>query len=250
MLFITQPRVGVAHNEILALQMQAREFGWDVVQAPQGWRLDEEVTASKQAGIPYGSQIFCEVICQQMNWKLKANTFDWLTKVPKKWLKRQVDFMTLREAKKITERKFIKPADDKCFDAKIYDVGEFLPNAILPDETPVLVSDVVEWTHEYRCFVRDNKVVTWSSYVYAGEMAEPKNFERRPPGKIHPAKFLDMVIPRINSKIKTENAVIDVGLVKGSDWAVIESNPVWASGLYGCDPAEALLTMAQAVEKG
>ena len=103
MLFITQPRVGNAHNEILALQMVARGFDWEVLPAPGGWRLDDEIIASNQEGLPYGSQIFCEVISQQMNWKLKANTFDWLTTVSKKHLRRQIDFMTLGEARKITE---------------------------------------------------------------------------------------------------------------------------------------------------
>lgn len=243
MLLITQPRVGTAHNEIIALQMAARELGWDVLPAPGGWRLDEETIKSGAAGVPYGSQIFCEVISQQMNWKLKANSFDWLTKVPKKYLKRKVEFMTLGEAKKIVERKFIKPADDKCFDAKIYEPGEFKPHEILSDNTPVLVSDIVEFTHEYRCFVRDNRCVTWSSYIYDGEIANPKNWQRSVPGKTRPQWFMELLL----SKMKSEDAVVDIGQAKGTDWAVIESNPAWASGLYGCDPTEALLTMSQAV---
>src|SRR5690349_11764588 len=127
MIFITQPRVGNSHNEIIALQMMAAEIGWDVYPAPSSWRIDEEILAKKPIGIPYGSQLFCEVIAQQMGWTLHANTFDWLTKVPKKYLKRQVDFMTLAEAKELnsTMKKFIKPADDKCFDAKVYEVKEF-----------------------------------------------------------------------------------------------------------------------------
>src|SRR6202034_4601671 len=98
MILITQPRVGTSHNEILALQMAARSRGWDVLSAPGGWRLDEELIASKAVGVPYGSQTFCEVIAQQMGWQLKANPFDWLAKVPEFYLKRKVQFMTLGEA--------------------------------------------------------------------------------------------------------------------------------------------------------
>lgn len=66
MILITQPRVGTAHNEILALQIAAKELGWDVLSAPSGWRLDEDLAKSGIKGVPYGSQTFCEVIAQQM----------------------------------------------------------------------------------------------------------------------------------------------------------------------------------------
>ena len=105
MLLITQPRVGRSHNEIIALQYAARSLGWEVFPSPGSWRMPEDLLNKGIEGVPYGSQLFCEAIAQQMNWKLKANSFDWLTKVSKKYLKRNVDFMTLAEAKKINERK-------------------------------------------------------------------------------------------------------------------------------------------------
>lgn len=247
MLFITQPRVGRSHNEILALQICAKELGWNVISADGSWRLTNDIINSKSPGVPYGSQLFCEAIAQQMNWKLKMNSFDWLTKVPKKYLKRQVDFMTLKDAKLIDVRKFIKPADDKCFDAKIYEPGEFKPSEFISEDYPVLVSDIVEFTHEYRCFIINNKCVTSSCYIYDGEIAEPKDYNKFTSGA---EKFVNMIIPKINSKIKSECAVVDVGLVKNCTWAVVESNPAWASGLYGCDPYQALLTMKSAVQNG
>jgi hypothetical protein len=42
-----------------------------------------------------------------------------VAKVPVQFTKRKIEFITLGDAKKITERKFIKPADDKCFDASV-----------------------------------------------------------------------------------------------------------------------------------
>src|SRR5579885_1450136 len=101
MLLITQPRVGTSHNVILALQVAARDQGWEVLPAPSGWRLPEELTQSGKKGVPYGSQTFCEVIAQQMGWTLKQNPFDWLARLDKRYLKRDVKFMTLGEAKKI-----------------------------------------------------------------------------------------------------------------------------------------------------
>jgi len=206
--------------------------------------MPDELLGKKIQGVPYGSQLFCEVISQQMGWKLKANPFDWLTKVPKRYLRRQINFMTLAEAKKIDVRKFIKPADDKCFDAKIYEPGEFQPAKEIEESYPTLVSDIVEFTHEYRCFVKDRQVTTWSCYIWDKHIAEPNEFENIVDKIGYPDDFLMDVLFSTTS----ENAVIDAGLINGKDWAVIESNPVWASGLYGCDPAEVLLTMEKAVE--
>jgi len=246
MLFITQPRVGTSHNEIIALQMSAREKGWEVIPAPSGWRLDEEITQSKQIGIPYGSQIFCEVIAQQMGWKLHQNSFDWLARVPRHYLKRRVDFMTLAEAKKINVKKFIKPADDKCFDAKVYEAGEFQPNELIAGDYPVLVSDVVQWDLEYRCFVKDNRVQTWSNYLFFGEVNDPKYQYMIPGDHIRPDHFLNNLLKEIDP---VPGCVIDIGVIHDKGWAVIETNPIWASGIYHCDPSSVLDCMEGTVTK-
>lgn len=246
MILITQPRVGTSHNEILAMQMTARDMGWDVLPAPSGWRLDDETIASKVIGVPYGSQLFCEVIAQQMNWKLKANSFDWLAKVPERYTKRHVEFMTMKNAKKINETKFIKPADDKCFDAKVYEVGSFNPSDLIEDDYPVLVSDVVSWDLEYRFFVDEFKVKTWSNYIYYNNIANPKYYSSIPSEEYNLILFAeDLLNDLSNLNIETVPSVIDIGRIPGKGWAVIETNPAWASGLYGCDPGEALNVMSK-----
>lgn len=251
MLLITQPRAGTSHNEIIALQAAAREMGWDVHSALGSWRLDEDLINSKVKGVPYGSQTFCEVIAQQMGWTLKQNSFDWLAKLDKKYTKRQIDFMTLGEAKKITERKFIKPADDKCFDAKVYDPGEFHPHESIPDDYPVLVSEVVEWTMEYRCFVGLGSscphVETWSNYLFYGDINNPK-MHNMSPGEHSPAYFLSHMFLNKHMSTITVPSVIDIGIIPGKGWAVIETNQCWASGLYGCDPSAVLRVLEQSCE--
>jgi hypothetical protein len=249
-IFIIQPRVGTAHNEILALQLAAKELDWDVHPAPGGWRLDEEITSQGLIGTAYGSQTFCEVIAQQMGWKLKQNPFDWLAKVPKFLLRRQVDFMTLGEAKKLNEKKFIKPADDKCFDAKVYDVGEFNPPSVVPDDYPVLVSEVVNWSMEYRCFVdvphQYARSSTWSNYLFHGQINEPTLHQMIPGDVPHIETFLSDVIDYGPPLVPS---VVDVGIIPGKGWAVIETNPAWASGLYGCDPISAFRVIADSIIK-
>ena len=245
--------MGTSYNEIIALQMAARELGWEVIPAPSSWRLDDEIINSGEVGVPYGSQIFCEVIAQQMGWKLWAQPFDWLTKLPKEFTKRQVDFMSLGEAKKINERKFIKPADDKCFDAKVYEPGDFKPHESIPDDYPVLVSEIVEWDMEYRVFVGKGESshfpFTWCNYLFHGQINEPKLHDMIPGNLIHIDLFMKDLLWSCFKNDLTGPCVIDVGVIPGKGWAVIETNPAWASGLYGCSPIGALQVMQQAVTR-
>ncbi len=251
MILITQPRVGTSHNEILALQVAARELGWDVLSAPGGWRLDEELTKQGLKGVPYGSQTFCEVIAQQMGWALKANSFDWLSKVNPYYLKRKVEFMTLGEAKKIQETKFIKPADDKVFEAKVYAPGTLVTHDSIPNDTPTLVSDVVEFDLEYRTFVDGKKVRTWSNYICHEHLADPKYWDMVPYGERFPHDLVNDLLHDLDFHdmgIIAAPSVIDVGRIKGKGLAIIETNQAWASGLYGCDPLQALQVMELSCE--
>ena len=252
MILITQPRVGTSHNEILALQVAARERGWEVLPAPSGWRLDEELTNSGKKGVPYGSQTFCEVTAMQMGWTLKQNSFDWLAKVHPHYLKRKVDFMTLGEAQKIQETKFIKPADDKVFTAKVYAPGELIVHETVPLDTPTLVSDVVEFDLEYRTFTDGEKVLAWSNYVFYDHIADPKYWDMIPYGNgRYPHDWVNDVLHDLkyhDRGITTVPSVIDVGRIKGKGYAIIETNQAWASGLYGCDPMQVLKVLEKSCE--
>jgi hypothetical protein len=209
--------------------------------------------------VPYGSQTFCEVIAQQMRWTLKQNSFDWLSKLPYSALSRKVEFMTLGEAEKLTERKFIKPADDKCFDAKVYEPGEFKPHELISRDYPVLVSEIVKFDLEYRCFcvpsnlAKDHglpRVKTWSNYMFYEHVADPKFWNMIPADLGNPCDFLDpLLYDCMFDGPETVPSVIDVGRIPGKGWAVIETNQAWASGLYGCDPVAALKVMEQSVER-
>lgn len=251
MILITQPRVGTSHNEILALQIAAREMGWEVLSAPSGWRLDEELTKRGLTGVPYGSQTFGEVIAQQMGWELKLNSFDWLARVPQKFLKRQVDFMTLGEAKKLQTTKFIKPADDKVFQAKVYVPGDLVTPDVVTDDTPTLVSDIVQFDLEYRCFVDSNgRVQTWSNYIFFDHIADPRMWKMVPDDDMPMWLFVEKAVTLMAlNGTPTEPSVVDVGYIHGKGWAIIESNQAWASGLYGCDPMQALRVMEKSCVK-
>ncbi len=255
MYLITQARVGYAYSEIMALHFAAREMGWEVYPAPVTWRMEEDFINSKPTGVPYGSQLFAEIISDQLGWELSGNTFDWLTKIPIEFTKRNIIFTNTKDAKFYPERKFIKPADAKMFPAKVYESGTFdytsnvdpKYSELVSDDCPTIISDVVEFTSEFRCFVKDQKVQTWSCYTldgvinHEGNWRNPEVFEGFEP----PDTFVNKMLETVHS----EPAVIDVGIIPGLGWAIIESNQAWASGIYGCDPVAALNVMAESVKR-
>jgi hypothetical protein len=40
--------------------------------------------------------------------------------------------------------------------------------------------------------------------------------------------------------------VLDVGVIEGRSWAVVEANAAWGSGLYGCDASQVLRVVHRA----
>jgi ATP-grasp domain, R2K clade family 2 len=245
MILITQSPTGSNHHEVEALQAAATKKKWDVFVAPTSWRLPEELTSQKLQGVPYGTQTFCEVIADQMGWCLKQNPFDWLSKVPERFLHRDVEFMPLQQAKQLTETKFIKPADDKCFTAQVYPPGTLIASSV-PDDTPTLVSDVVQFDLECRFFVKNGLAFDWSNYLFFGEVNNPHYWKMSDCRYMHPYYFMEYLLWAV--KDFTVSSVIDIGIIRDQDWAVVETNPVWASGIYGCDPTLVLEVLETSVE--
>ena len=222
-------------SDSIRLWKTAIAIGWEVLRL-QNWRvnLDGEIDNP----VVYGEPLFAKIVADKLGIKLLDPQLDWLTTLPKSYVKRQIDYLTLKEAKNIKETTFIKPAFEKCFAAKIYSSGEQFPNKeLLADETPVLVSEPVNWTIEFRCFVQNRQVKAISSY-----WSDNKSTERKDGSwygtKSDYQEALEFCTDVISTpQIKLPDAVVvDVGKIEAKGWAVIEANSVYSSGLYGCDP--------------
>lgn len=233
MLLIVTPNTSNS-EEITSLSRTAESLGWSVYK-PTTWRV-----APNLIGLPgavYGELFFCEFIAQQMKWKLFSDPLNWLATLPEKYVKREIMFTNLASARQMKfENKFVKPADDKAFTAKVYTNQDDLPRNDVLDTVPVLISDKVDFVSEYRCFVKDRKVVSISCYQWRGEVNKVSNWYWR----IEPAvKFVNKMLKDSEVSCAPGN-VIDVGVFKDDSIAVIESNPAYASGLYGCERVGAL----------
>lgn len=128
---------------------------------------------------------------------------------------------------------FIKPAEDKCFEARVYSSGAELPvPGPLPENLAVLVQEVVEWQLEFRCFALDGRVITASPYWRDGWLAQAED-ESWAAGQAEmqaAIRFCETVLqdPRVSVPAAV---VVDVGEIRDRGWAVIECNAAWGGNL-------------------
>ncbi len=239
---ILSPRFSVDSR---LMRQAASRAGWTVTRLP-GWRVAAAGPLTGTIAI-YGEALFVEAIADQLGRPLVQPALDWLARLPLPLRRRALKFTTLGEARRLAQPAFIKPADNKCFQAQVYASGAALPRtAELPEDTPTLISEPVEWVVEFRCFVADRRVLAHSVYAREGALAQaedggwPCSQEERDAALSFAATLL--ADPRVEMP---EAVVLDVGLIRDRGWAAVELNPAWGSGLYGCDPTRALEVIAR-----
>ena len=158
---------------------------------------------------------------------------NWLAELPGEYTQRWVRFTTIRNARTATTRQFVKPPNDKSFEARVYDTGLDLPSDP-DDETPVLVADPVVWTIEFRCFVLNRRVLTLSPYLRGGVFLEQSGFTAGEQEFADALSFAERLV--CDSAVDMPDAVVlDVGHIDDRGWAAVELNAATSSGIYGCD---------------
>jgi hypothetical protein len=216
---------------------------------------DAMLEAAQAAGLNgrdvvlYGEPLFADVVAPSLGVALLQAPFDWLPGLPESYRRRQIAFTTLAAAREYPLPAFIKPADDKCFPARVYASGAELPDAaVLPDDTPVLTGEAVTWQVEYRCFVADRAVVTCSPYWRDGVLAQADDgtWPALPHEREAALAFARTLLA--DPAVAVPPAfVLDVGRIDDGGWAVVEANSAWGAGIYGCDPALVLQVLRRAV---
>lgn len=233
----------------IALYQATSGDGWQVERL-QGWRIPENFDRERNFAV-YGEALFCAVVCDQLDLRLIEPPFSWLSNLNEKYTLRKIQFLKFRDALRFNQTAFFKPADDKCFPAKIYQSGAELSEfTSLSENTPVIVSEPVEWNSEFRFFISDNEIKTFSPYSRNGELIKNENGEwlAIPEENEKAFEFCQKLIEERIENIPPA-VVIDIGEIKGRGWAVVEANPCWASGIYGCDPNKVLQVIKRACLK-
>lgn len=160
-------------DDTTALWQAARQLNWSVERLP-GWRIPEWLSGDDF--VVYGEGWFVEMVAIHFNLALLQAPLDWLAHLPEYLLKRYIQYMTFSEAQQLSSPYFIKPAQGKSFNAQVYQCGaELIVEEQIPEETPVLIAEPVEWEIEFRCFILDGEIVTISPYFRNGELVVDEN---------------------------------------------------------------------------
>lgn len=113
---------------------------------------------------------------------------------------------------------------------------------------PVLVSGIVRWRSEFRCFIRERALQRFSIYSRAGELQKDADFACAEDERAGAHAFVQQLLGDKRVELPAAT-VVDVGVIEGQGWAMVEQNAAWGAGLYGCDPFAALETLARACVK-
>lgn len=225
------------------MRVAAINAGWNVLRLA-GWRVDEDDVSDPVAF--YGEPLFAEVIAAQLGVALLDAPEDWLPGLPYTLRQREIRVATMGDARNRVDPVFVKPADGrKGFVGAVYRAGAGLPSPqACPDDTPVLLAEPVTWEVEVRCFVKDGAVLTMSPYLRRGELARDEDGGW--PMTSAEADGVHACAARLFAEVPTPPAVVvDIGLIEGRGWAVVEANSAYGAGVYGCDPDRVLDVLAR-----
>ncbi len=217
---------------------------WKVTRA-QGWKVPD---ISPEEVVVYGEPLFAQHVAQTLGLKLQEPSVDWLPQLLLRWRGRDVRLTTLAGARAVSARSFIKPAEEKCFEARVYASGaELPPPGPLPENLPVLVQEVVDWRSEFRCFVVNRKVETLSAYWRDGQPTKTEDgLWTASDTELKEARSFCESVLNDNSVPVPEAVAMDVGVIQERGWAVLECNAAWGAGIYGCDPVAVLRVLRRA----
>lgn len=207
------------------------------------WRPPEHF--NPEDPVLYAEPWFNDVVAEHLGLRVVAPPDYFLVALPAEYVGRRVRLTSAVEARTISDRMFLKPPNRKVFPARIYSSGAELPE--LPEDDPVLVSDPVEWTAEFRYFVRDRRIRTWSPYLLNGSLARDGDEWIV---DVESAAAATSLVERLLTDVRVElppALVIDAGVIRGVGAAIVEANEASGAGIYGCDPAEVLDVLRAAV---
>lgn len=111
-------------TDSITLSKAAHRRGWDVCRFTS-WRVPEEFTADKV--VLYGEPLLASVVIEALGIATLEPCWNWRPNLPPYYRQRKIEMITLGKARSLAKQAFIKPVEDKCFAAKVYEKGLELP---------------------------------------------------------------------------------------------------------------------------
>jgi ATP-grasp domain, R2K clade family 2 len=222
-------------DDAQALWKAAAARGWRTERL-SSWRIPEHLRDIEMPVI-YGEALFGPALAEQFGLTLLNPAEDWLVRLPFEYKLRHIRLTSLQHARLNKEAAFVKPPNDKSFPAGVY-VGVELPTEYVGN-TPVLVSQVVGWEKEFRCFILHRSLHTYSIYSRHGALQHDAGFVSSAEEDQQLEVFVQTLLadPRVDMP---DAVVIDVGTIGNGKWACVEQNAAWGAGIYGCSPGTVL----------
>jgi ATP-grasp domain, R2K clade family 2 len=243
-LVVLAPRVT---DDSVAIWKAAIDAGWSVERLAN-WRVTDRLRTRERDIALYAEPLFAEAIADQLGLALIEPPANWLTTIPPQYLRREVRFCLLSDAQKLKTPTFVKPAEGKVFDAQVFASGDALPKTEQIGDIPVITSTPVSWLLEVRCFVLERQVVTMSPYWRNGVLAQSPDGDWPFEGdeEADAQDFMSTLLAEPALQLPPA-CVLDIGIIEDNGWAIIEANPCWGAGMYGCSPTAVLTTIRRAI---
>ncbi len=213
----------------------SQRLGWGVERLAS-WRVPDQLLSAPDP-VLYVEAMIAPTVAEAFGLRLLEPPDDWLVALPEEYRRRAVRLTTLGAARANPDAAFVKPPNDKSFAAGVYRGPDLSPH--FPDDMPVLVQEVVAWETEFRCFIPDREMKTFSVYLRDGVLQKDAGYESTDAEDAALRAFVGRVLA--DDRVPLPRAVVlDAGVVRGRGWAVVELNAAWGSGVYSCDPAAVL----------
>jgi hypothetical protein len=231
-------------DDSISIWRTAIALGWDVTRLAS-WRCQDDF--EPEHPVLHGEPLFNTAIAEQLELSLIEPPEDFLVKLAREYIGREVRLLTAAQARELPGRVFLKPPNQKTFPAKVYACGAELPE--MPDDDLVLASEPVDWVAEFRFFVLDRRVRAWSPYWLYGALARKDDKWVVDPDLLEMTRSLvDRLLDDPCVEIP-KALVLDCGVIRGVGAAIVEANVASGSGIYGCDPKDVLEVLRAATIK-
>lgn len=138
------------------------------------------------------------------------------------FLGRNIRRMRIEDVRRGTERLFVKPVTQKMFTGLVWDPEDPRSRLVLAPyeyDTPVIVSDIVEFESEWRCFIKHDTLIGVKHYK--GDWCKA------------PARLLLDEAIRLGVGKMPAAYVLDLGVTADGKTLLVETNEGYAVGCYG-----------------